>query len=652
MRTDPILELYQFLPLFGGLLVAAAVLLALRARDRKVEQREAHRLERLSEASSRLARLRDRETLVASLLAEIPRFMPCRNVALSEAVPTPSAEQDPRRLTAPLVSDAGTLLGTVQADLPRRPHPGDAAALMQLAESARAALETISLLESAEASHRRTEAILSSMSDAMLALDDEHRLTYLNERAASLFGGTSEVLLGRPLFDLLPTRFDPRLRQDLESVVVARRDEPTRLFWPESLRGSPRSSGAWVNARVFRHASGTTLFMQDITRQVETEEQLRQTAKMEAIGQLTGGIAHDFNNLLTVILGNLEMLEELTSADPMASELVGLAQRSARSAAGLTARLLAFARRQPLAPTDIDVGLLIRQLGALLRRTLGSGIQVRIERSGPLWSARADAGQLESAILNLAINARDAMKGNGIVTVRLANREIAPDDLAGELAPGDYSEICLTDTGHGIDPETLARVFEPFFTTKPVGAGTGLGLSMVYGFAKQSDGLVTLESEVGRGTTARLLLPRGGIVTNNNFVLREQATLPRGAGERILVIEDTALVRRFVVNVLENLGYVVTAVRDGRTAVALLGSEPVPDLVVTDVMLPDGIDGQEVAHAARRLKATLPIVFMSGFMDHDLLKEILTDEGISFIRKPFRRADLAVHVHRLLIRST
>ena len=649
VRTYLLPGLSQVLLLFGGLLLAVATLLLLRARDRNVEKREADRLERLSEASSRLARLRDRDVVVASLLEEIPRFMPCRSALLDEVSVKSNGYHDPRRLDAPLVNDAGVLLGTVYVDLDRRPHPGDAAALMQLAESARAALETISLLEVAEAARRRTEDILSSMSDAMMALDGQRRLTYLNPRAASLFGGTSEQLLGQLLSDLLPARLNPRLRTALEGAVMAERGEPVRLFWPESLSGASGSKGAWVDARAFRQAGGTTLFMQDITRQVETEEQLRQTAKMEAVGQLTGGIAHDFNNLLTVILGNLEMLEDLVSADPMAAELVGLAQRSARSAAGLTARLLAFARRQPLAPSDLDVGLLIGQLGALLRRTLGSGVEVRIERSGRLWSARADAGQLENAILNLAINARDAMKGDGSLTIRLANRQVSPDDFAGELPPSDYAEISLSDTGCGIDPDTLARVFEPFFTTKPVGAGTGLGLSMVYGFAKQSGGLITLESEVGRGTVVRLLLPRGGNITNNDRVLREQVALPRGQGERILVVEDAALVRHFVVNVLESLGYAVTAVRDGPSALSFLSSEPLPNIVITDVMLPAGFHGQDVAQAAKRLEPRLPVVFMSGFMDHDLLKDVLIDETFSFIRKPFRRADLAVHVRRLLV---
>ena len=652
MMAQALPQPFRLLILLGGLLLAGAILVVLRARDRRVERREARRLERLAEASSRLVRLRGRDVVEAALLAAIPGLLNCRSLHLDREASGLPCDKDPRRLHAALVNDAGVVLGSIEVELVQRARPGDAAALTQMVDSATAALETTSLLESAEASGHRTKVILSTMSDAMLALDNEHRLTFLNPQAALLLSAPIEALLGRKLFDLLPARADPRLKGELERLVVTKRDETARLFWPDAESEPSRLRGAWVMVRASRHEGGTTLFMQDITRQVETEEQLRQTAKMEAIGQLTGGIAHDFNNLLTVILGNLEMLEELTTRDAMASELVALAQRSARNAAGLTARLLAFARRQPLAPTDINIALLVGQLGALLRRTLGSGIMIRIEQSEQLWTARADAGQLENAIINLAINARDAMKGNGTLTLSLSNRAIGFEDLAGELAPGEYTQIRLTDTGHGIEPDLLARVFEPFFTTKPVGAGTGLGLSMVYGFAKQSGGCVTLESMVGRGTTATLMLPRGGPVTNNDLMLRSQVALPRGEGERILVVEDAALVRRFVVNVLENLGYAVTTAQDGESALTTLAGEFKPDLVVTDVMLPGGLDGQDVARAARRLNPAVPIVFISGFTDHDLLNDLLQDRKMSFIRKPFRRSDLAVHVRRQLAEST
>ena len=651
MMSDASRLICRLAVLLGGLLLAAATLLLLRARDRRVERREAKRLARLADASSRLVRMRQREDVLASLLATIPDFVASRDVIFEEQLSVTTSESKPRQLRMPLVNDAGEVLGMVSLDLLRRPDPGDMAALRQLVESATAALETIYLLKSAEASRLRTETILSSMSDAMLALDRHYCLTFLNRNAATLLGGSREALLGRQLFDLLPPDAEPELREELQRLVATDQEGAVRLHWPPA-HDERRRAGAWVMARAFQHADGLTLYMQDITRQVETEEQLRQTAKMEAIGQLTGGIAHDFNNLLTVMLGNLETLEEIVASDSLASELVNLAQRAGRSAAGLTARLLAFARRQPLAPTDIDVGALATRLGALLRRTLAAGIDIRIDRGPKLWSARADAGQLENAILNLAINARDAMKGTGRLTLRLLNRVIEPDDLAGELAPGDYAEISLVDTGCGIEPDILARVFEPFFTTKPAGAGTGLGLSMVYGFAKQSGGTVALESEPGRGTVARLLLPRGRGPVDSDPTFRAQVALPRGQGQLILVVEDTALVRRFVVNVLQDLGYVVTAVRDGPAAVRALATGPAPDLVVSDVALPGGLDGQDVVRAARDKVPSMPIIFMSGNMNHDLLNKVLLDRRMSFISKPFRRADLAVHVHRQLAPET
>ena len=368
------------------------------------------------------------------------------------------------------------------------------------------------------------------------------------------------------------------------------------------------------------------------------EEALRHAQKMETIGQLTGGIAHDFNNLLTVILGNLERVQARTRiVQPELERMATRAIEAGRRGAELTRRLLAFGRRQPLSPRTIDVDRLVVGLTALLRRTLGETIDLKVVASGAL--AHADPGQVESALLNLTLNARDAMPRGGSLTITTSRRHLDEDPAAppGELIPGEFVTIAVTDTGEGMTRETRERAFEPFFTTKPVGKGSGLGLSMVYGFAKQSGGHVTIESEVGCGTTVTLYLPAasgetmaspesGGAVTDD--------VLP-GGRETILAVEDDADVREHVVSLLRDLGYHVLEAGTARDALALLETGTPPELLYTDVVLPGGMSGRELADYARVRVPSLRVLYTSGYT----ASAALADAAI--LVKPYRKEDLA-----------
>jgi PAS domain S-box-containing protein len=640
----------------------AGILTMLRLRDRLVEMREAQRLKRLAEASSDLVRLRCRQTVIEKMVSYARDFVSCRHVAYITDLSDFAVADVRRDLAIRLNEDLGTRLGYLVATTKRRATIGDRATLAQLAASAAAALETISLLDEnaaalaqatqsrmeAEISRREIETILSAMSDSMLALDRDWRLMYLNPNAAALLGRQRPAVLGRVLWDLLPPQFDAAFVSQLRNAVETGTDAIFRARWPASAGpGTERKTPAWVMVRAFPHHAGLTIYMQDITRQEETEEQLRQTAKMDAIGQLTGGIAHDFNNLLTVIRGNLELLEDLLADDTNLLEVVGLAHRAADSASGLTHQLLAFARRQPLSPSDIDVGRLIDRIAGLLRRTLGPGTVIEINQEPDLWTARVDRTQLENAILNLAINARDAMPGGGRLTIGMANRSIETGAVPG-IGAGDYVQVAISDTGCGIAADMLPKVFEPFFTTKPVGAGTGLGLSMVYGFVKQSGGHAAIVSTPGKGTTVELLVPRGSSVQGSVSQSVRQAEMKRGTGETVLVVEDAPLVRRFIGTVLEGLGYNVVAANDGPGCLALMDGGILPDLLLTDMLLPGGLDGKMLADAANRYRPGLPVLFMSGYVEHGIVRDGTLEPGVELLRKPFRRAELAGKVWRNL----
>ena len=388
---------------------------------------------------------------------------------------------------------------------------------------------------------------------------------------------------------------------------------------------------------------GFVLTISDMTKRAQAESVLREAQKMQAIGQLTGGIAHDFNNLLQVILGNLEFVRAKLTDDAKLQQRIERAAWAAQRGATLTGQLLAFARKQPLAPAPIDLAATMPDLIPLLRRTLGEHIEVRYVETAGLWPAMADPAQLESAVLNLALNARDAMPGGGRLTIELGNKVLDPEYARhhAEVTPGDYAMVAVSDTGHGMVPEVLARVFEPFFTTKPDGKGTGLGLAMVFGFVKQSGGHVKIYSEPGEGTTVKLYLPRAvgaAIAAQRSGAPIE---LPRGTGT-VLVVEDEAAVREIACAILADLGYRVLEAADGEEALRVFGANAAAiDLLLTDVVLSGKVRGRELAERVQALRPEVPVVFMSGYTENSIVHHGRLDDGVQLIGKPFKREQLA-----------
>ena len=416
------------------------------------------------------------------------------------------------------------------------------------------------------------------------------------------------------------------------------------------------ADGSWAtvedHALVIRDHTGRPVrlmgSMNDITERVQLEERLRQSQKLEAVGQLTGGIAHDFNNLLTVILGNAELLREALRKDPDLGMLAEMTGTAAERGAELTRRLLAFSRRQPLEPRVLDPNALLSGMEGMLRRTLGEHVNIAIARAHDLWLTEVDAGQLEAAILNLALNARDAMPDGGALTIETANAALDDDYAAAEidLVPGQYVVVVVTDTGHGMTPQTVARAFEPFFTTKEIGKGSGLGLSMVFGFVKQSGGHVRIYSEPGLGTAVKLYFPRA----DAPVAAMPEPVRPRlvGGDETILVVEDEPMVREHVVLQLKALGYSVIDAGTGPDALGALAGTGSIDLLFTDIVMPGGMSGPHLAEIARRDRPALKVLYTSGYTETSILHQGRLDPGVELLTKPYRRDTLACRVRKVL----
>jgi signal transduction histidine kinase len=381
----------------------------------------------------------------------------------------------------------------------------------------------------------------------------------------------------------------------------------------------------------------------------ELNQKLTQSQKMEAMGQLTGGVAHDFNNLLTVILGNAEHLAERLAPHKELSTIAESIATAAERGSDLTRSLLAFARKQPLMPKDIDIGEKILGMEPLLRRTLGVHIECAFRLDRNLWQASVDPGQLASALLNLVLNARDAMPSGGTLTVEVHNTSLEESDVdvSGEARPGDYVMVAVTDTGTGMSPEIASRAFEPFFTTKDVGKGTGLGLSMVYGFVRQSGGLMQIRSEPGQGTVVRLFFPRIVTPKVRAAAPTEPLIAPTGS-ETILVVEDDDMVRSYVENELKALGYRVIVTSNAPAALAVLRGPDKIDLLFTDVVMPGGMFGTELAKEASRLQAGLKILLTSGHTDHPVDAPDGGGHEVRILSKPYRRHDLALALRSVL----
>ena len=384
----------------------------------------------------------------------------------------------------------------------------------------------------------------------------------------------------------------------------------------------------------------------------QVEGALRQSQKMEAVGQLTGGLAHDFNNLLTGITGSLEMLQNRLAQGRLTDfdRYITAAQGAAKRAAALTHRLLAFSRRQTLAPKPTDVNRLVIGMEELIRRTAGPEITVEVVAAGGLWNTLVDSNQLENALLNLCINARDAMPEGGQLTIETGNKWLdarAAQDR--DVPSGQYVTLCVSDTGTGMPPDVIRRAFDPFFTTKPIGVGTGLGLSMIYGFVRQSGGQARIYSEPGQGTMVCLYLPRqiGGTETVGEASNLVGAPLS-GQGETVLVVDDEPTVRMLVSDVLGDLGYIAIEVADGAEGLRVLQSDARIDLLVTDVGLPGGMNGRQVADAGRALRPGLKVLFITGYAENAVLSHGHLDPGMHVVTKPFAMDALASRIKELI----
>jgi signal transduction histidine kinase len=441
-------------------------------------------------------------------------------------------------------------------------------------------------------------------------------------------------------------------------------------LWTRALQGEivdvPRSGpdpdGAWydIKFRPLRDRKerliGAFQYSRDVTQRVRASERLREAQetlqraqKMEALGQLTGGVAHDFNNLLQVIGGNLQLLKRQTAGDERAERRIDFALAAVTRGAKLASQLLAFGRRQPLEPRIVNLGRFLHGMDDMLRRAIGAEIEMETVISGGLWNTLVDPGQIENAILNLAINARDAMDGQGRLTVEAGN-VVLGDDYArqhAEVAPGQYVMVAVTDTGCGMTPEVMARAFDPFFTTKPEGKGTGLGLSMVYGLVKQSGGHVKIYSEVGQGTTVKLYLRRA---LEAEAEVAEPPTAPpvSGGTETILVVEDDLEVRETTVALLADLGYRVLKAPDAAAGLAVIESGVTVDLLFTDVVMPGELRSADLAQKAQELIPGLPVLYTSGYTENAIVHGGRLDPGVELLAKPYTREALARKLRQLL----
>lgn len=447
-------------------------------------------------------------------------------------------------------------------------------------------------------------------------------------------------------------------QDDLDRVVQSIHHviDGTETTWEEEYRFI-KANGKYATVHdrgyVIRDGKGQGIrmlgSMLDLTERRELEEKLRESQKLEAMGQLTGGVAHDFNNLLTVILGNAEILSHRLSGNQQLQAMAEMTVKAAERGAELTSRLLSFARRQPLKPITLNANRLIRGSEELFQRTLPKSIQIDVVEDEELWSINVDTGQLEMALLNLVINARDSMRDGGKLTIESANTHLDSDYAAteGEVTPGQYVRLTISDTGCGMTEETIKRAFEPFFTTKEVGKGSGLGLSMVFGFVKQSEGHIKIRSRINAGTSVNLYFPRSKADTRPDPCVVEPGEI-KGRNEHILIVEDDDLVREHLYSQLIDMGYRVTAAVDGPNALELLKKIGHIDLLLTDIIMPNGINGRQLADMVRKLKPDLKILFTSGYTENTIVHDGKLDADLELLSKPYRKQELASKVRKVL----
>jgi PAS domain S-box-containing protein len=491
------------------------------------------------------------------------------------------------------------------------------------------------------------QRIFDTSLDLILVVDRRGTFLRVSPSALTILGYEPRELIGRSAIDFV---YPDDLESTRDEMRMARRGRSMRNFDTRYVHKDGRIvTLAWTG--VWSEEEGQHFFIgRDMTERMALEQQLRQAQKMEAIGQLTGGVAHDFNNILTVITGMTEMLGQAVAGTPQLRSLVKAIEEAAEHGAQLTQRMLAFARKQPLQSRVIDLNNVVSGMSRILQRVLGEDVTLNTSLGEGLWEALADPSQVEDAILNLAINSRDAMPDGGRIVFQTANVRL--DDAYAaqnfEVIPGDYVALIVTDNGTGMPPDVLDSAFEPFFTTKEVGHGTGLGLSTIYGFVKQSRGHIKIYSEVGNGTTIRLYLPRATtaeVPTEAPVSKHEDSLTGR---ETILVVEDNVSVRRVAVRVLEGLGYRVRQAADGNEALAILQEAEPVDLLFTDIVMPNGVSGLDLFKEVRQARPKLRVLFTSGYSERFVDERPADTEGTSFLPKPYGRDKLAAAIRNAL----
>ncbi|TGD97454.1 hybrid sensor histidine kinase/response regulator [Methylobacterium nonmethylotrophicum] len=536
-----------------------------------------------------------------------------------------------------LALSAGAIIGTWFWDLPTDRFTVDEAFARSFGLDPGLGREGLSLEQVIETVHPDDRAGLIAAIDAAVTRGGAYAHQYRTRRADGKYywleanGRVDHAPDGTPLSF-------PGVLIDVEErrAVEAERDRATTM-----LRALTETLEQQVAART--------------AELMRAEEALRQSQKMEAVGQLTGGLAHDFNNLLAGISGSLELMQARINQGRHedVDRYVTAAQGATKRAAALTHRLLAFSRRQTLDPRPTDVGRLVAGMEELIRRTVGPAIAIAVAVAPDLWTVLVDPPQLENALLNLCLNARDAMPEGGRIAIAAANRRL--DEAAShalDLPPGEYLSLCVTDTGSGMAPEVIARAFDPFFTTKPIGQGTGLGLSMIYGFTQQSGGQVRITSEVGRGTTVCITLPRHHGACEVEAAHATLADAPRAErGETVLIVDDEPTVRMLVTEVLEDLGYTAIEAADGAAGLKVLQSDVRIDLLVTDVGLPGGMNGRQMADAGRARRPGLKVLFITGYAETTALGRGQLEPGMAVLTKPFVVEALALRIREMLART-
>ncbi|MBC3954508.1 hybrid sensor histidine kinase/response regulator [Pseudomonas triticifolii] len=560
---------------------------------------------------------------------------------------------------SPLIDEHGVTVGVLCATNETTRHVLDQQALEESEHRRQDLIKQLIELErqqtaKLEARTLELDTFWTISPDPLAMLDFNGIFLRVNPAWTSILGWTEHELVGTSILNLLHpddvASTQDALKHTVNHVLPLFENRYQHVDGTYHWFGWTAAPG---NGLIFALGKDLTDEKQRIEALRLTEEALRQSQKMEAVGQLTGGLAHDFNNLLMGVTGNIELLQSRVKQERF-SELdryIGSALEGSRRAASLTHRLLAFSRRQTLAPKSTDLDQLVAGMDELIRRTVGPSIDMQVRPSQGLWSTMVDQHQLENSLLNLCINAKDAMPDGGQLLIETANRHLDAVSAARyELTAGRYVELTVSDTGTGMTRDVMGRAFDPFYTTKPIGMGTGLGLSMIYGFARQSGGGVSIESQVGRGSKLTIFLP----------MFEGEAQLPEpdsslilpapisAGGETIMVVDDEKAIRQLVTEVLEELGYQVLQAERGAEALVILQSKTAIDLLITDVGLPGGMNGRQVADAARAVRPDLKILFVTGYAENAALAHDTLEPGMYVLPKPFSIAALTARVMELL----